>query len=492
MNMSERPFLHIGGVRDVETFKRHLDELGIAIPCDDELIAGRSSPLAQPLRIDGISIGNRFAIHPMEGWDGTPDGRPSELTSRRWRNFGLSGAKLIWGGEAVAVRHDGRANPNQLLINDATRDDLARLREGLVAEHRRTAGSDEGLLVGLQLTHSGRYSRPNTHTRAEPRILYRHPLLDKRLGLPADFPLLSDGEVREIIEAFHTAARLAHDIGFDFVDVKHCHGYLGHEFLSAHTRDGQYGGSFENRTRFLREVVEGIQAVASGLKIGVRLSAFDLVPFRPDPAGSAPGKPGRGVPESIDSLLPYRWGFGVNAQNPAEPDLSEPARFLSLLSDLGIRLVNITAGSPYYNPHIQRPALFPPSDGYQPPEDPLVGVARQMRVTRELKHRFPDLLIVGTAYTYLQEFLPHVAQGVVREGWADCIGLGRVVLSYPDLPRDVIEGRLLDRKRFCRTFSDCTTAPRNGLPSGCYPLDGFYKQTDEAQQLKQIKNRRRT
>jgi NADPH2 dehydrogenase len=489
--MSERPLLHVGKIRGVETFRERLRELQISIPCDRELMAGSASPLAQAIRVDDIRLGNRFSIHPMEGWDGTADGRPTERTLRRWRRFGASGAKLIWGGEAVAVRHDGRANPNQLLINRDTLPYLVGLREALVEEHRRAVGSDAGLLVGLQLTHSGRYSRPDAQDRPEPRILYHHPILDARLGLPPDYPVLTDGEVRHLIEDFTSAARLAHEAGFDFVDVKHCHGYLGHEFLSAHTRAGDYGGSFENRTRFLREVVSGVRAVAPGLLLGVRLSAFDTIPFRPDPGRSSPGRIGPGVPEPFTHLLPYRWGFAVNQSNPVEPDLAEAVRFLSLLDESGIRLVNISAGSPYYNPHVQRPALYPPSDGYLPPEDPLAGVARQMQVTRELKRQFPRLVLVGSAYTYLQDFLPHVAQAAVREGWVDSVGLGRMVLSYPTLPLDVIDGRPIQRKVVCRTFSDCTTAPRNGLPSGCYPLDDYYKQSDEAARLKLSKNRRR-
>jgi NADPH2 dehydrogenase len=489
--MSVQSYLHLGSVHGVEAFQRHLREHEIAIPCDPELTPGSDSPLARPLSLYGITIANRFAIHPMEGWDGTADGRPTELTVRRWRNFGRSGAKLIWGCEAVAVVHDGRANPNQLLINEDTRAGLAQLREMLIEEHRQATTSTDGLLIGLQLTHSGRYSQPNVKGRPEPRILYHHPFLDRRLGLSTNYPLLADGDIRAIIESFHRAARIAQEIGFDFVDVKHCHGYLGHEFLSAHTREGDYGGSFENRTRFLREVVEGVRSSAPGLEIGVRLSAFDMVPFRPDPARSSPGKPGPGVPESVEELLPYRWGFGLNADNPVEPDLTEAVRFLSLVRDLGIRLVNLSAGSPYYNPHVQRPTLFPPSDGYLPPEDPLVGVARQMTATRALKRQFPELLIVGTAYTYLQDFLPNVAQAAVREGWSDSIGLGRMVLAYPELPMHILEGRKLDRKRLCRTFSDCTTAPRNGLPSGCYPLDAYYKKSEMANQLTEIKNRYR-
>jgi len=487
--MNQIPFLRLGGIRDVAVFRDYLRQRSISIPCDAKLLAGDTSPLGQPLQRGGVALGNRFAIQPMEGWDGTTDGRPTELTLRRWRRFGASGAKLIWGGEAVAVCHEGRANPNQLAIGPHAVADLSRLREALIQEHQRSVGSVAGLVIGLQLTHSGRYSRPNLHTRSEPRILYHHPILDQRLGITDDYPLLTDREIKQIIQDFQRAAGVAHEAGFDFVDIKHCHGYLGHEFLSAHTRAGDYGGSFENRTRFLREVVNGIRSLLPGLNIGVRLSAFDTVPFKPDPQGSVPGKPGRGVPESFKELLPYRWGFGVNHDNPVEFDFTEPIQFLSLLSQLDINLVNISGGSPYYNPHLQRPALFPPSDGYLPPEDPLLGVAQQMQVTRTLKQQFPNMIVVGSAYTYLQDFLPHVAQAAVREGWVDCVGLGRMVLAYPGLPLDVIRGRELQRKQTCRTFSDCTTAPRAGLPSGCYPLDEHYGHSEDGVRLKGLKQR---
>ena len=485
-----RAILRLGSVKEVAQFREHLRALGLAIPCDNEILRGAQSPPCAPLARGGIKIGNRIAVNPMEGWDGARDGNPTENTLRRWRRFGQSGAKLIWGGEAVAVSHSARANPNQLVIADHTRAGLARLRAGLIDEHKRATGSENGLLIGLQLTHSGRYCRPNAHDRPEPRILYRHPILDRKLNLPPDYPLLTDAEIASIIEEFHRAARIARELGFDFVDIKHCHGYLGHEFLSAHTREGKYGGSFENRTRFLREVVEGIRAVAPKLKVGVRVSAFDTVPFQPDPARSVNGKLGPGIPEPHANLIPYRWGFGVNAQDPTQPDLAEPIQFLSLLEKLDISLVNVTAGSPYYNPHIQRPALYPPSDGYLPPEDPLIGVARQMQATRELKQRFPNLIFVGTAYSYLQDFLPHVAQAALREGWVDVVGLGRMVLTYPEILLDASEGRALQHKRVCRTFSDCTTAPRKGLPSGCYPLDSYYKNSAAAVQLTAAKAKR--
>ena len=491
--MNEKEMLRLGTLKRVEQFQDYLRSLGSSIPCDSEILHGGASPLLAPLPASlyggNFAVGNRIAINPMEGWDGTLDGQPGENTLRRWRRFGQSGAKLIWGGEAVAISHEGRANPNQLLIADHTRQGLAKLRAALIEEHKKVAGSDEGLLIGLQLTHSGRFCRPNPDGRPEPRILNRHPILDRRLKLPQDYPLLTDSQIRKIIQDFHSAAHTAWELGFDFVDVKHCHGYLGHEFLGAHTREGNYGGDFANRTRFLREVVQGIRSVAPKLQIGVRLSAIDTVPYRPDPDKSLNGKLGPGIPESHDHLIPYRWGFGVNPQHPTEPDLTEAIQFLRLLRELDIRLVNITAGSPYYNPHVQRPALYPPSDGYQPPEDPLIGVARQMKATRELKQRFPDLLIVGTAYTYLQDFLPYVAQAAVRDGWVDAVGLGRMALTYPESLWDAANGHTLEHKRVCRTFSDCTTAPRNGLPSGCYPLDSHYKNSEMAVRLTAIKKR---
>jgi 2,4-dienoyl-CoA reductase-like NADH-dependent reductase (Old Yellow Enzyme family) len=480
-DVPEPSYTHLGGLRDIEGFRRYLAKHQINIPCDNTLISGATSPLAQPIDIGDIKVGNRIAAQPMEGWDSTGEGRPTELTFRRWGRFGASGAKLIWGGEAVAVRHDGRANPNQLLINKDSRDDLSRLRETLVTAHKQAVGSDSDLLIGLQLTHSGRYSRPNAHGRPEPKIVYHHPILDSRLGITSEYPVLTDRELKEIIEDFHNAAVVAAHAGFDFVDIKHCHGYLGHELLSAHTREGEFGGSFENRTRFLREITNAVRAASPALSIAVRFSAFDLIPFR-KPMGETCG-----VPESIDGLLPYRWAFGVNVDDPIEPDLREPIQFLQLLRDLGVKLINISAGSPYYNPHIQRPASYPPSDGYSSPEDPLAGVARQMRVTRELKQQFPELIVVGSAYSYLQDFLPYVAQAAIREGWTDFVGLGRMILAYPSLLLDVVQGRTLQRKHVCRTFSDCTTAPRAGLPSGCYPLDPHYKNSANATQLKKLK-----
>jgi len=475
----------VGSLDGVTGFRNYVSSLGLDMPCDDIVAHGPSSPLAAPVEIDGMKIGHRLAVHPMEGWDCERDGRPSENTKRRWRRFGLSGAKLVWGGEACAVRPDGRANPKQLIMTEQSMGDIAAMRESVIAAHKEATGGEEDVVIGLQLTHSGRFCKPNDNTKFESMIAYRHPLLDRKFGVPADRKPMTDDEIKRLIEDFVVAAKRAQATGFDFVDIKHCHGYLAHEFLSAVDREGAYGGSLENRTRFLREVVEGIRAEAPGLKMGVRLSAFDSVPFKPDPARSAPGALGPGIPE--EHAIPYRYAFGANKDNPLEYDLTETKAFFEILRGLGIRFVNVTAASPYYNPHIIRPALYPPSDGYHPPEDPFVGVMRQLEVVRELKKAFPDFCLMGSGYTYLQDFFPNVAQAVVSRGWVDLVGLGRMVLAYPELPLDILQGRAPNKKRYCRTFSDCTTAPRNGIVSGCYPLDPHYKKTPEFKQLAAVK-----
>ncbi|MEZ5353141.1 MAG: hypothetical protein R2762_10940 [Bryobacteraceae bacterium] len=473
----------IASFKTPDAFRARLSQLNLELPCEDAITAAPDSPMASPIEVDGIRIGNRWVIHPMEGWDAEPDGTPSELVRRRWANFARSGAKWVWGGEAMAVTPEGRANPNQVIIQPSTEDSLKSLYEHTVETHRAEFGSADDLLVGFQLTHSGRFCRPYDKKRLEPRIAYRHPVLDRKFGIASEEAVLTDDDVKRLVETYIAAAKIAERCGARFVDVKHCHGYLGHEFLSAYSRPGPYGGPLENRTRFLREIVAGIRA-ATSLAIGVRVSVFDLVPFKPDPAQGTEKKLGPGIPE--EHPAPYR-GFAVDPDNPVQYKLDEAFELLALFEQLGIRMVNVTAGSPYYNPHIQRPALFPPSDGYQPPEDPLVGCVRQIRATAELKARFPNLVLIGSAYTYLQEYLPQVAQAVIRAGMADAVGLGRMVLSYPALPADTLRTGMMNHKAICRTFSDCTTGPRNGLRSGCFPLDPFYRTIPDYAQLQAIK-----
>ena len=484
--MLPQKIVRIPSLKTIEAFGEHVRNLKLDLQFEPQMSVGDASALTRPLPFKGRTIGNRWAVQPMEGWDGTTTGGVTEPMIRRWQRFGESGGKIIWGGEAMAVRPDGRANPHQLIINETNQAGIAKLREELMAAHKTHYGTTDDLLIGFQLTHSGRFCRPHDK-RLESRVAYRHPILDKKFNVTSDEQVFTDAELKELVKDYARAAKIAADIGADFVDVKHCHGYLLHEFLSAHTRPGIYGGSFENRTRLFCEIVAAIRAVAPKLEIGVRLSAFDLVPFKPNPELSEPGKLGPGMPVDYSHCLPYRYAFGVNQNNHVEYDLTETIQFLKLLEKLGIQLVNLSAGSPYYNPHIQRPAIYPPSDGYQPPEDPLVGVARLINVVKALKTRFPNLIMVGTGYSYLQEYLPQVAEYYVRHGQVDSVGLGRAVLSYPTMLAHATTRGKLEPRYVCRTFSDCTTAPRNGLISGCYPLDKFYTTKPEFQKLKEVK-----
>ena len=479
-------FPRIASLAGAPALRERIAALGVTLPCDDDALAAPASPLASPATIAAPPgalprvAANRFAVQPMEGWDAQEDGTPSALTLRRWQGFGRSGAGLVWGGEAVAVQRAGRANPRQLVIDETTAPALGRLRRALLAE-----APGPPPIVGLQLTHSGRWSRPDA-AGLRPRIAFHHPVLDRRTGAVGESAVLTDAEARVLAGDFARAARLAAAEGFDFVDVKHCHGYLLHEFLAARSRTGEFGGAgLDARTRLLREIVAAVRDAAPGLLVGIRLSLFDRVPFRPAPAGASKGRLGPGEPEPC--ALPYDAGFGVDRDRPTETDWSEPLALVRALPALGVTLINVTAGSPYYVPHVQRPAAFPPSDGYAPPEDPLAGVARLLDAARRAKAAAPELAVVASGLSYLQEFAAHVAQACVRAGWFDFAGLGRMALSYPELPADVLAGRPLARERICRTFSDCTSAPRAGLVSGCYPLDPFYRERPEREALARAK-----
>lgn len=484
-------FLAVKGIKTVADFENHLRSLGIYLPIQDRIkTAKEGSPLAQPFWIGNFKVGNRCCIQPMEGWDGTRDGKPTDRTFRRWRRFGQSGAKLIWGGEAFAVVAEGRANPLQLHHSKENEAEMKRLYDELIRAHeeRFGIGSSKDLFVGLQLTHSGRFCKPTRNDVNVPRVMYRHPILDKMFGVKDDSSVLSDDEIENIIQAYVDAVKMAERIGFNFVDIKACHGYLLHESLSAYDRPDKYGGDFTGRTLFLRTIIKRIRKECPKLKIGVRLSAYDTIPYKLDSTKTTKA-------DSKGTLEPMSWdastqgqypGFGLDRDDPSKPDLSETVQLLKKLRydpKLKVDLVNITAGSPYYSALIQRPAYKPPGKA-EPSENPLVGVARQIYAVRALKEELPDLPIVGTGYTALQEYLPYVAQAVVDEEWVDFVGYGRGALAYHDLFADILEGNKLKRRLFCRTLSECTdiiraTDPVTGLPlgnSGCLPFDGEYRQ----------------
>ncbi|MBO5307999.1 MAG: NADH:flavin oxidoreductase [Lentisphaeria bacterium] len=459
--------------KTLEEFSAYLKSENIDIG-----FAEGSSAMAQKIAHNGRTIGNRWAILPMEGWDCSADGTPSEYTRRRWLNFAGSGAKLLYGTEAAAVMHSGRSNPQQLMCADHTADALKNLCSEMRRTHKEKFGTDDDLLIGLQLTHSGRYSHPNKAAILESVTAYSHPLLDKKFGnSPAN--VVSDDEVKNIIQHFIKAAVIAQKAGFDFVDIKHAHGYLGHEFLTACDRPGPYGGSFENRTRFFREIAEGIQKAAPGLELSARLSIFDIFPF-------IKGEDGVGHPMQWQGHYPYAFG-GDGTGMDMDENLEEPVKFVKMMQEYGVGLICATIGSPYYNVHMQRPAYYPVSDGYEMPEHPLYNVSRHIKAVKRLRELCPGIKVVGSGYTCLQEYLPAAAEYAVGHDETDFVGIGRMVLSYPEICADSLAGRPLDRCRICRTFGDCTSAPRNGMISGCYPLDHFYKQLPEAGRLKEIK-----
>lgn len=472
-----RAFPQVKNLRTAAELRARLAVLGVDLPFDDAVVPAPDGPLAQSLSVDGVPVGNRCTVLPMEGWDGTADGRPTDLVERRWQRFGVSGAKLVWGGEAVAVRADGRANPHQLLLaDDSFVPGLALLRQTLLSHHEQAHGRTDDLLVGLQLTHSGRFARPTGEPK--PVVPGTHPVLDCRLA-PERAPLvLGPADLDELAEQFVAAAVRAAAAGFRFVDVKSCHGYLGHELLTRCGADGERL-PFSERVAFLGAVLDGIRHAAPSLLLGVRLSVFDLLPWRA-------GADHVGEAEPWQPDVPYPYAFGGDGTGHGT-DLTEAVELTRWLHGRGVSMLCITAGSPYYNPHIQRPAYFPPSDGYLPPEDPLVGVARLLAASATIKAAVPDMVVIGSGYSYLQDWWAHAGQAAVRLGHTDSVGLGRMMLSYPGAPADALAGRPMDRRLVCRTFSDCTTAPRHGIVSGCFPLDDFYKAMPERAGLADVK-----
>ncbi len=417
-------------------------------------------PLLQPVKIGRLTAGNRLAVHPMEGCDGALDGRPDELTFKRWEAFGAGGAKIIWG-EATAIVPEGRANPRQLLLTDATAGGAGELLERTRLAHRARFGSDNDLLVGLQLTHSGRWS----HARS--LIASHHAAIDRVKGADAD--VVDDAYLERLEDRYADAAERAASIGFDFVDIKQCHTYLLNELLAARGRPGPYGGSLENRTRFVTNVIEKIRArVGAGLMLATRINVYDGPTF-----GS--GANGVGVPS-----LEGETGFGVQQADRISPDLGEPLSVIRRLHDSGVAMVNVTMGSPYFNPHIGRPFERQPVDGYTPPEHPLVGVDRHFRLTAEVQKMFPELVVIGTGYSWLRHYAANAGAANVREGRVSVMGLGRGALAYPDFAADLMgHGRMIDRKS-CIGVSFCTAlmrAKNNELgqfPTGCVPRDPFY------------------
>jgi 2,4-dienoyl-CoA reductase-like NADH-dependent reductase (Old Yellow Enzyme family) len=467
-----KPFFTYKTLKDLG---RDAARLGIDLPLVEDPEEVRFL-LARPVKMFSPGghewqIGNSLAVHPMEGCDGDPEGRPGELTVRRCQRFGAGGAKLIWF-EACAVVAEGRANPRQLWIHSGSVKELGRLLATCRDAHERAWGTQAGLVTVLQLTHSGRYGFET------PRVAYHHPILDKYpyatlSNLPpraASWQIADDEYLAALEEKYVEAAVRAREIGFEGIDLKITHGYLLAELMSARSRPGPYGGSLENRARFALNVLRKIRAkVGDDFLLAVRLGVYDGVPYAI--AGDGSG----GVPRKYE--IPYAWGFGVNPQNPIEPDLTEPIQFIAWLRDVGVRLLNVSMGNPYVNPHIGRPYEKPNQGLYDEPEHPLLGVARHFAATARIQSAFPELAVVGTGYSWLQHFLINAGAGNLKRGRVKLVGVGRGALAYPDFARDALEKGELDPLRTCKTLSYCTYLmrqkkhPLGQFPTGCPPFD---------------------
>ena len=412
-------------------------DLGVEIPYTEDL-----SPLWQPIEIAGRPLPNRFAIQPMEGCDADDSGAPSELSFRRYQRFAAGGSGMVWF-EATTVTAEARSNPRQFHLNAANLGSFARLVEAARQAARAGMGPAHRPLCILQLTHPGRYCRRDG--KPSPIIAQHNPMLDAAQKIPSDYPLIADAELDRLQDAFVQTADLAAHAGFDGVDIKACHGYLVSELLAAHERPGKYGGTLENRARFLLETVRRIRERLPDLIVTSRISGYDGLPH-PYCFGGDPG--------DVDSA-----GF-------------EEARMLAArLHELGCPLLNVSIGNPYYQPHIGRPFDKPVIGQPRPAEHPLVGVARLLRIVGALQQAVPSLPIVGTGYSWLRQYFPNVGAAILRDAQAAFIGMGRLALAYPECVRDLaLEGKLNPAK-VCVACSSCTQIMRDGGRAGCIVRD---------------------
>jgi 2,4-dienoyl-CoA reductase-like NADH-dependent reductase (Old Yellow Enzyme family) len=409
-----------------EIIQKALD-LGLHLPFTEDI-----SPLLVPASLENFSIPNRLVVQPMEGYDSETDGSPSALTRRRYLRYANGGSGIIWS-EAVAVSSDGRSNPNQLWINK----DNSSAFNSLNDEVRRTTGQEgNNPLLVIQLTHSGRYSKPEG--KPKPQVAALNQTLDSVVPY-----ILSDDDLKRIQDRYVSAAKLAAGAGFDAIDIKACHGYLMIDLLSARSRQkSRYGGEDPaDRFRFMIETIDRIESEIPGIIITTRLNISDG----------------------------YQGGFGVDKDNLI--DFTEPLLLVEALRSRGIKLINISMGSPYFNPHVTRPYDNPLPGQQVPEEHPLAGVIKMINGTSLFQKRFSELYFVGSAYSYLRQYAPNVGAAVLKNGDASFIGLGRSSFAYPFLPLDLIKEGKADPSKVCITCSGCTRLIRNFRPGGCVIRD---------------------
>lgn len=391
-------------------------------------------PLSQHTRILGSSvmvggkpIPNRLAAQPIEGFDAQADGSPGSRNTERYLRIARGMSGLIWM-ESISVNQQGRSNPSQLWITEENTAAFAALRDSITHAGEKGAGASPFLVA--QLTHSGRYSGP-LGTPA-PQCAFHNPYIPKENEY-----ILGDDDLERLEDDYVHAALYAEHAGFDAVDIRACHGYLINELLGGFHRSGRFGGSFENRTRFLLDVIRKIR-LHSKIILAVRLNFCDGLPY------------------------PFGWGY----QDKGEPQLDEPLLLVRLLAESGVSIVNVSAGIGAYSPQLIRP-----SDGGGPAlksEHPLEGIARQLRFARLAKQAAPNLVIVASAFTWLREYAPFVAAGGIEAGWFDCAGFGRQTIAYPSYAQDILRGSGMKRAECCTTCNGCMALiKQKGQPMRC-------------------------
>ncbi|MCQ2428288.1 MAG: flavin oxidoreductase/NADH oxidase [Clostridia bacterium] len=418
-------------------------EAGVSMPYSEDL-----SILSSPLCAGAVKLPNRLACQAMEGCDGNADGTPGELTLRRYERFAKGGSGLIWF-EATAVMDEGKANPRQLRITKENLGEFKRTVDMIKETGFRENGYEPAVV--MQATHSGRYSKP--HGTPAPLIAYNSPVLEADRPIDAS-RIVTDEYLDTVRDALVEGAMLAEQAGFDGVDIKCCHRYLNSELLSAFGRPGRYGGSFENRTRLLRESVSGArEACGVGFEISSRMNVYDgyFFPY------------GFGVSENTDAKTAY---------GAPEFDPSEPVMLLKQLYESGMRIVNITMGNPYNNPHVNRPFA---KGGYEPPEPPVCGVARLLNGISELKSAVPELKFICSGVSYLGTVAPNVLAGYIEKGGFDVAGFGRTIFAYPDFANDILKSGVMKKNKACIACSKCTEIMRTpGGTPGCVIRDPLY------------------
>lgn len=420
-------------LKTVADLEAELTRMGARLPLSHEL-----NVLGEPVEVAGRRLANRFVVQPMEGVDAADDGgTPGELTFRRYRRFGAGGSALIWF-ESASVVPEGRSGPRQLMLTERNLDVWKRL-----VEETRQAARQEGcgeVTLLLQLTHSGRFSRPQG--RPAPVVAQRNPVLEGAMPeMPVAEPV-SDDALARLEEAFVAASRLAETAGFDGVDMKAVHGYLVAELLGARCREGRYGGSYENRTRFLKNCVAGMrQTLAKKTLVVSRLTVLE------------------------PSDYPYGWGVAERA-GAWQADLAEPLRLVGDLSALGVPLHNISMGYPRFQPHMNRPYDRPLAGCPPPPEEPLRGVVRFQETVRAVRQAAGGAPVITAGLSWLRQLAPQVAAGLVREGWCDLIGFGRSAFAYPDAPKDILQRGAMAPAKCCVTCSMCSQIMKDVVGRG--------------------------